>query len=40
MGSGELQPWNNPSTMKQGTEEAGKSETNSKRGKSVETISQ
>ncbi|PNF21048.1 hypothetical protein B7P43_G08414, partial [Cryptotermes secundus] len=36
MGSGELQPWNNPLTMKQGTEEAGKSETSSKTGKPIE----
>jgi hypothetical protein len=35
MGSGELQPWNNPLTMKQGSEEAGKTETSSKTGKSV-----
>jgi ACS family sodium-dependent inorganic phosphate cotransporter len=40
MGSGELQPWNNPLTMKQGTEEAGKSQTSSKTGKSIEDISQ
>jgi hypothetical protein len=39
MGSGELQPWNNPLTMKQGADEAGKSETNSKTGKPIENIS-
>jgi hypothetical protein len=40
MGSGELQPWNNPLTMKQGREEACKSESNPSTGKSVQCTPQ
>jgi hypothetical protein len=40
MGSGEIQPWNNPLTVKQREEEAGRSETNPSTGKTIQNISQ
>jgi hypothetical protein len=38
MGSGEMQPWNNPLTMKQGAEEANISQTNACTGKATKKI--
>jgi len=40
MGSGELQPWNNPVTQKQGGEEARASEQNPSTGKSSQCTPQ
>jgi hypothetical protein len=40
MGSGEIQPWNNPLTKKQGGEEGCKSEHNPSTGKSKQCTTQ
>jgi hypothetical protein len=38
MGSGEIQPWNNPLTMKQGVDAADTSQTNPSSGKATQNI--